>query len=266
MIKKNKKIGQCFLKDKNIVSKIIDSANINKNDTILEIGLGEGILTKELSKLSKKVYVIELDKKLEIYADEILSNYKNVEIIWDDALKVNLHNLNYNKVVANLPYQISSPITFKLIDRNFDLAVLMYQYEFAKRMVAKENTVEYGRLSVMVQYFCDVELLFKVPKTVFSPKPKVDSAVVRLTPKKNAYPIKNMDFFKNMVKAIFQHKNKSIKKGLIHSAHEMNIDREKLKSILNEIDFNLEQKVFKTPPTEIYKLANILYDGISNSN
>lgn len=183
-MQQNKKLGQCFLKDKNIVKKAINAANINKNDIVLEIGLGKGILTKELAKQCKKVIVIELDKKLEIFWEDIIKEYPNVEIIWNDALKVNLKELGFNKVVANLPYQISSPITFKLLDCDFEVAVLMYQYEFAKRMGAPSGTKEYSRLSVSVQYRAVVDYVCKVSPSAFSPKPKVDSAIVKITKKK----------------------------------------------------------------------------------
>ena len=173
MFKPKKKLGQCFLIDKNFVNKAVESANLTKDDIVLEIGLGKGILTEELAKNAKKVYVIEIDKSLEPYANRLKEMYDNIEIIWDDALKVDLDKLDFNKVVANLPYQISSPITFKLIKRGFDLAVLMYQYEFAKRMVAKEGTKDYGRLSVSVQSRADVDFISKIPPTAFYPKPKV---------------------------------------------------------------------------------------------
>ena len=105
----SKKLGQCFLRDKNIVKKTVDAAQINSDDKVLEIGLGKGILTRELAERSKKVYVIELDRRLEPFAREITSKYDNVKIIWGDALKVDFNTLDFNKVVANLPYQISSP-------------------------------------------------------------------------------------------------------------------------------------------------------------
>ncbi|HID47461.1 MAG TPA: ribosomal RNA small subunit methyltransferase A, partial [Methanococcaceae archaeon] len=182
----SKKLGQCFLRDKNIVKKAVDAAHLNSKDKVLEIGLGKGILTEELAERAKKVYVIELDRRLEPFAQGITSRYDNVEVIWGDALKVDFNTLDFNKVVANLPYQISSPITFKLLKHNFDLAVLMYQYEFARRMVAKRGTEDYGRLSVAIQYYGDVEFICKVPPKAFFPRPKVYSAVVKITKKKYA--------------------------------------------------------------------------------
>ena len=261
-MKQNKKLGQCFLKDKNIVKKAVDAANVNKNDIVLEIGLGKGILTRELAKNAKKVYVIELDKRLEPFAEEVIAEHPNVDVIWNDALKVNLDELNFNKIVANLPYQISSPITFKFLKTDFEVAVLMYQYEFAKRMVAKEGTKEYGRLSVSVQYNANVEFICKVPPSAFSPKPKVDSAIVRITKKEpnELFHLEDEEFFEKVVRALFQHKNKTAKKALINSSHEIGLNRDELKDILNNLsEFDLNERVFKLNIKKIVELSNLIY-------
>ncbi|ACV23962.1 16S rRNA (adenine(1518)-N(6)/adenine(1519)-N(6))-dimethyltransferase RsmA [Methanocaldococcus fervens] len=263
MFKPKKKLGQCFLIDKNFVNKAVEAANLTKDDVVLEIGLGKGILTEELAKNAKKVYIIEIDKNLEPYANRLKEKYNNIEIIWGDAVKVDLSNLDFNKVVANLPYQISSPITFKLLKKGFDLAVLMYQYEFAKRMVAKEGTKDYGRLSVAVQSRADVEIIAKVPPNAFSPKPKVFSAIVKIKPNKNKYHIENEDFFDNFLRAIFQHRNKSVRRALIDSSKELNYSKNEMKKILEEFSKEHEnlmnEKVFKLSVGEIVKLSNELY-------
>ncbi|MFU8653677.1 16S rRNA (adenine(1518)-N(6)/adenine(1519)-N(6))-dimethyltransferase RsmA [Methanotorris formicicus] len=263
MFKPKKKLGQCFLIDKNFVKKAVEEAEINKEDIVLEIGLGKGILTEELAKNAKKVYVIEIDEGLKPYAEKIKEKYDNVEIIWEDALKIDLNNLGFNKVVANLPYQISSPITFKLLKTNFDIAVLMYQYEFAKRMVAKEGTKDYSRLSVAVQYKADVEFICKVPPSAFSPRPKVNSAIVKIVKREPLFKVENEEFFENVLRALFQHKNKTVKKALIDSCHELGIEREKIKKILENIDFNVDERVFKLSPRDIGNLSNLLYSKIS---
>jgi len=265
-MKQNKKLGQCFLKDKNIVKKAVDTANIDKNDIVLEIGLGKGILTKELAKYAKKVYVIELDKRLEPYAKEVITEYPNVEVIWNDALNVDLNELGFNKIVANLPYQISSPITFKLLKTDFDVAVLMYQYEFAKRMVAKEGTKEYGRLSVAVQYKANVEFVCKVSPSAFSPKPKVDSAIVKITKKEEVYPLEDEEFFESVLRALFQHKNKTVKKALINSSHEMRLTRDEIKDILTKLEdkYDLNERVFKLSPKKVCELSNLIHQYVKN--
>lgn len=265
-MRQNKKLGQCFLTDKNFVKRTVESAELNKNDVVLEIGLGKGILTKEIAKNAKKVYVIELDRRLEPYADEILKEFSNVEVIWNDALKVDLKQLGFNKIVANLPYQISSPITFKFLENDFEVAVLMYQYEFAKRMVAVPGTKEYGRLSVAVQYKANVEFVCKVPLSAFSPRPKVNSAIIKLTNRgeKPLFYVENEEFFEKILRALFQHKNKIVKRALINSSHELGIDRKELEDILSSIDdkFNLSERVFKLSPEKIGELSNLLFNNI----
>ncbi|ADG13063.1 dimethyladenosine transferase [Methanocaldococcus infernus ME] len=266
MHKYKKSLGQHFLVDKNFVYKAIEGANLKEDDKVLEIGLGKGILTEELCKRAKKVYVIEIDKNLESFANSLINKYKNLNIIWDDALKVNLKEIDYNKVVANLPYQISSPITFKLLDRGFDLSVLMYQLEFAKRMIAKEGTKDYGRLSVSLQAQANAEILCKVPPSAFYPRPKVWSALVKIEPH-NKYKILNKEFFNNLVRGAFQHRNKFLKKALILSSSELGLSREELKKILEDIeDKTLEKKVFKVSVEEFVNLSNKLYEYIKERN
>ena len=253
------------MRDVNIVKKAVDTAEINREDKVLEIGLGKGILTRKLAERSKKVYVIEIDRRLEPFAREITSKYDNVEIIWGDALKVDFNTLDFNKVVANLPYQISSPITFKLLRHDFDIAVLMYQYEFAKRMMAKEGTEDYGRLSVAIQYYADVEFVCKVPPQAFFPKPKVYSAIVKIRKKKpeDIPPLEDPQFFEDLLRALFQHKNKTVKRALLDSAHEIGLEEERLKEILEDLDFNLKERVFKLGVEDIVRLSNLLYRRVS---
>ena len=182
-IKLNKNLGQNYLIDKNKRDQIINFGNINKEDVILEIGTGIGTLTIELAKKAKKVIAIEQDENICKILAKRLKDEKidNVELLNEDALNVEFPK--FNKIISNLPYQISSPITFKFLDYDFDLAVLMYQKEFANRMNGKVGTKNYSRLSAMLYFKCDVDLLTGVSAESFIPKPKVDSTVVRLTPK-----------------------------------------------------------------------------------
>jgi 16S rRNA (adenine1518-N6/adenine1519-N6)-dimethyltransferase len=181
----NKNLGQNYLIDRNKRDQIINFANLTKEDVVLEIGTGIGTLTIELAKKAGKVIAIEQDTKIANILSERLKEEKidNVELINDDALNVDFPK--FNKIVSNLPYQISSPITFKFLNYDFDLAVLMYQKEFASRMNGKVGTKDYSRLSAMLYFKCDVETLTDVSSESFIPKPKIDSTVVKLTPKEN---------------------------------------------------------------------------------
>jgi len=145
------KIGQNFLIDKKVAERELEYASIEKNDVVLEIGPGKGIITKLLSEKAQKVIAIEIDEKLVSELKEFLPD--NVLLISGDALKVDFDLLpKFNKIVSNLPFHISSPITFKLLDFDFSLAVLIYQKEFAERMVAKSGSKDYSRISVGVYY------------------------------------------------------------------------------------------------------------------
>ena len=236
-IKLNKNLGQNYLIDKNKRDQIINFGNIDENDVILEIGTGIGTLTIELAKKAKKVIAIEQDKKIyEILAKRLKEEkLDNVELINDDALNVDFPK--FNKIISNLPYQISSPITFKFLDYDFDLAILMYQKEFAERMNGEVGTKNYSRLSAMLYFKCNVEKLTDVSSESFLPKPEIDSTVVRLTPKENRISDDDFKVYSNFTKALFQHRNKKIRNALIDSRHIItDLDKKEMKKRLNEIE------------------------------
>jgi len=263
-IKLNKSLGQNYLIDKNKRDQIINFGDISKDDVILEIGTGIGTLTIELAKKAKKVIAIEQDKNIcEILAKRLKDEkIDNVELINDDALKVDFPN--FNKIISNLPYQISSPITFKFLDYDFDLAILMYQKEFADRMNGEVGSKNYSRLSAMLYFKCDVEKLTDVSCESFIPKPQIDSTVVRLTPKENKIPQKDFKTYSKFTKALFQHRNKKIRNALIDSRHIIsNIDKKVLKKRLNAIEDEelvefLKKRVVVLTPEEILFISQKL--------
>ena len=263
-IKLNKNLGQNYLIDKNKRDQIINFGDISKEDVILEIGTGIGTLTIELAKRAKKVIAIEQDKKIfEILAQRLEDEkIDNVELINDDALKVDFPP--FNKIISNLPYQISSPITFKFLNYDFDLAILMYQKEFASRMNGEVGTKNYSRLSAMLYFKCDVEKLTDVSNESFIPKPQIDSTVVKLTPKENIISDEDFRTYSKFTKALFQHRNKKIKNALIDSRHIIsNIDKKVLKKRLNTIDDErlveyLKMRVVMLTPEEILYISKKL--------
>ena len=263
-IKLNKNLGQNYLIDKNKRDQIINFGDISNEDVILEIGTGIGTLTIELAKRAKKVIAIEQDKKIfEILAQRLEDEkIDNVELINDDALKVDFPP--FNKIISNLPYQISSPITFKFLNYDFDLAILMYQKEFASRMNGEVGTKNYSRLSAMLYFKCDVEKLTDVSNESFIPKPQIDSTVVKLTPKENIISDEDFRTYSKFTKALFQHRNKKIKNALIDSRHIIsNIDKKVLKKRLNAIDDErveeyLKKRVVVLTPEEILYISKKL--------
>ena len=267
-IRLNKNLGQNYLIDDFKRKKIINYGNLTKDDVVLEIGPGIGTLTIELAKKSKKVIAIEQDTTIfNILADRLKKEgITNVELINGDAVKVDFPE--FNKIVSNLPYQISSPISFKFLEYDFDLAILMYQKEFADRMNGKVGTKQYSRLSAMLYYKADIEFLTKVSPESFIPSPKVDSAVIKLTPKEMDKNISKEDYkiYSKVVKALFQHKNKKARNALIDSRREIGIkDKKELKEILNNLEDKnpnlkelLLERTIKLTPEEIMEIALLL--------
>ena len=260
----NKNLGQNYLIDKNKRNQIVNFGEIDEDDIILEIGPGIGTLTIELAKKAKKVIAIDQDENICKILTTRLKDEKidNVELINDDALKTDFPE--FNKIISNLPYQISSPITFKFLDYDFDLAILMYQKEFADRMNGEVGSKNYSRLSAMLYFKCNVETLTNVSSESFIPKPKIDSTVVKLTPKENK--IEDIDFetYSNFTKALFQHRNKKIRNALIDSRHIIsNIDKKVLKQRLNSIEDDelndyLSKRVIVLKPEEILYISKEL--------
>lgn len=257
-IRLNKRKGQNYLVNKVILSKIILNAEISKADTVLEIGAGIGTLTIPLAEKARHVFAVEQDPRVaEILAERLEDlGISNVDILVGDATKMEFPE--FNKVVSNLPYQISSPITFKLLKNNFDFAILMYQREFADRMVANAGEKNYSRLSVMMHFCSDVKFLFEVSKDSFFPKPKVSSAVIKLTPKSAESGVD--EFFLKTVRALFQHKKKNVRNALLDSFHEIcDMDKKAAKKVISNLNSDfMATKVFKLEPKEIMAISKEL--------
>ena len=215
-----KKWGQNFIEDQNIVNKIISVINPQKNDKIIEIGPGKGALTDILSDNIKKLTAIEIDPLL---CSILKKKYSNniIEIINNDILNIDFKQFtHYNKIVGNLPYYITTPIIFKVLQHQFwDSIVFMVQKEVAERIIASPGNKTYGRLSVMVQVMAVVEKKFNISKNIFYPKPKVDSSLIKLTLKKNTNVMFSNDdklysIFSKIVKEAFGQRRKILKNSL----------------------------------------------------
>jgi 16S rRNA (adenine1518-N6/adenine1519-N6)-dimethyltransferase len=206
--------SQHILVDKRYLGKIVRYADLSYRDTVLEVGCGTGVLTRLLLKNSKMVYGIEIDKRFVVilqkkFKTEIESG--RFVLIEGDALKVDFPK--FNKFVSNIPYKISSKLTFKLLRHDFDLAVVTYQKEFAERLCAKPGDKRYGRLSVIAKTYCRAEILDVIPPHAFKPKPKVESAIVRIIPKPEVV-VENRELFEDMVRFVFSRRRKKIGKVL----------------------------------------------------
>ncbi|MGI8849038.1 MAG: 16S rRNA (adenine(1518)-N(6)/adenine(1519)-N(6))-dimethyltransferase RsmA [Pyrinomonadaceae bacterium] len=226
-----KSFGQNFLADHNYIAKIISALNPQANETIIEIGAGRGALTEKLIESDANIIAIELDRDLIPRLQKEFGHYENFQLVASDALKVDFKTLHLipdsrltTKLVANLPFYISTAILQKLIEQrsNFSEMVLMLQREVVDRITAKEGKKERGFLSVLVQAYLKVEKLFDVPPTAFRPVPKVWSSVVRLLPLKNdAMFIKDEKLFRELISAGFVQKRKTILNNLKNAPLEL---------------------------------------------
>ncbi|MFV0502414.1 MAG: 16S rRNA (adenine(1518)-N(6)/adenine(1519)-N(6))-dimethyltransferase RsmA [Lachnospirales bacterium] len=241
-----KNFGQNFLIDQHVVNKILNTADITNEDLIIEIGPGIGGLTQELLERAGKVVAIEIDTNLIPILKDNLIGYNNLEIINEDVLKVDLLKLieesGYRKVklVANLPYYITTPIIMNLLENNYpiDSIIVMIQKEVASRMSADVNTKAYGSLTVVVNYFADVYLAANVPQNCFIPRPKVDSAVIKITPH-DPFKVKNEEFFFKLVKAAFSMRRKTLVNCLF--SFDIGFSKDEIGDILESI--GLDRKV-----------------------
>jgi 16S rRNA (adenine1518-N6/adenine1519-N6)-dimethyltransferase len=198
--------GQNFLVDDTVAEREVDYLQMAPEDAVLEVGPGLGVLTSRLVPKANKVIAIELDPAIAAY---VRSQYgEGVELIEADALDAKWPK--FDRFISNIPYSISSPLIFKLLDQDFKMAVIMVQKEFADRMVAKADTDDYSRLSVSVYYRAKAEMMEKVSRNRFWPEPEVDSAVIRLTPRPPPFHVKDEKLFHKLVEVLFLHRRKKI--------------------------------------------------------
>lgn len=243
------KLGQNFLIDENIAKQEVQYADVNKEDVVLEVGAGKGLLTNFLAEKAGEVIAVEIDSSLVDYLQSFLPD--NVELVNKDILKLDFKRLpDFNKVVSNLPFQISSPFTFKILDHDFEIAVLIYQKDFAERLVANPGSKEYSRLTVGVYYKSCCKLLRIVPRNCFSPQPDVDAALVKIRPRqKPPFFVENEEFFFRLTRDLFNHRRKKIKTTLKNLYGNIGWD---------EVSY-VEKRVEKLTPEEIGEISNQVY-------
>ncbi|MFA7661889.1 MAG: 16S rRNA (adenine(1518)-N(6)/adenine(1519)-N(6))-dimethyltransferase RsmA [Anaerovoracaceae bacterium] len=243
-LRPTKSLGQNFLADKNIIDNIIQKAGIGQRDLVIEIGPGLGVITRELCERAGMVLAVEIDRQLIPILDEELQEYTNKKIIQGDILKVDLlehiHNTSLPggespeevKVVANLPYYITTPILMRLLEDRLPLAsiTVMMQKEVAERLLAKPGTKEYGAITLAVQYYGECNILLSVPKEVFVPQPKVDSTVVqiRIHPQPRYPEVEEAVLF-GLIKAAFGKRRKTLLNAL---TGVFGLSKEEIKSLL----------------------------------
>jgi len=244
---------------------IVWSANLTKDESVLEIGGGLGILTQWIAQCAKTVYVVEKDAGLVRALREILSELDNVEIIEGDALEIDFPEVD--KVVCNLPYSISSDITFRLLEQvKFESATLMYQKEFAERLLAEPGSASYARLTIGVRYHVDVAQIMSVPASKFYPVPKVDSSVVCLTPRLTGPFARKPEIFFWLIHGIYSYPNKQIGKALRIWFRNMKLDRALANTLLDRAGASVTgtERLRSLAPDTLIMLADCLVEMIED--
>jgi 16S rRNA (adenine1518-N6/adenine1519-N6)-dimethyltransferase len=259
-LKANKKLGQNFLINEGIVLDIVEKAEVSKEDLVIEIGPGLGTLTATLAENAKKVIAVELDDNMIPVLNERFALYDNVEIIHNDILKTDINSLingeEHVKVVANLPYYITTPIVMKLLEErlNIELITVMVQKEVGERFCSTPNGKEYGAITVSINYYTEPEIVIDVPKENFMPVPEVDSCVVNLKVRKTHIELKSEKKFFQVIKAAFSQRRKNLGNSLQAVAK----DKEEIKKMLEELEIDINKRAENLSLEDYAKISNWL--------
>ncbi|MDU0963658.1 MAG: 16S rRNA (adenine(1518)-N(6)/adenine(1519)-N(6))-dimethyltransferase RsmA [Peptostreptococcus anaerobius] len=264
-----KSLGQNFLIDDNIIDKIVDGSLAGQGDKVIEVGPGIGTLTRELASRSEKVMVVEIDKKLIPILGDTLSDFDNVTIVNEDIMKADIKDLidkNLDggpvKLVANLPYYITTPIIMRFLEEDINVTdiVVMVQKEVAERMNANPGKKDFSALSVAVQFYCDTEIVAKVPRHLFVPQPNVDSIVIalRVRPERK-YKVEDEDLFFKIVKASFGQRRKT----LLNSLTSMGIlDKTDISAVLSVAGIDEKRRGETLSLEEFARLSDCMHSRI----
>ncbi|MDM5196822.1 16S rRNA (adenine(1518)-N(6)/adenine(1519)-N(6))-dimethyltransferase RsmA [Fictibacillus enclensis] len=263
-----KSLGQNFLIDRNILNNIVAQANLTEHSGAIEIGPGIGSLTEHIARHSQKVVAFEIDQRLLPILRETLAPYPHVKVIHSDILEADVNKVIQEEfsgiedimVVANLPYYVTTPIIMKLLTEKLPIRgiVCMIQKEVADRLAAKPGTKEYNSLSIAVQYYAEAETVLKVPKTVFVPAPNVDSAVIRLTLRKEPpVQVQDEDFLFEVIRSSFAQRRKTLWNNLLNNL-PLKEKREELEKVFGHIEIDPKRRGETLTIQEFAKLSDAL--------
>ena len=255
-----KQLGQNFITDKNLLSSIVSASGVGEDDTVVEIGCGAGTLTRAIAERAKRVIAFEVDKTLQPVLEQTLSGLENVEVVFRDFLKVNMSEFEAQTgeyfVVANLPYYVTTPLIMKLIEdaeKCKGLSV-MVQEEVAERLCAKAGTADYGAITAMIALKAECKIVKRVPRTMFFPRPNVDSAVVKFTFGKGL-EVRDKAKYKKTVHAAFSSRRKTLENNLVNS---FGLTRARAQEILTECGIDLKARGETLTPEQFALLSEKL--------
>ena len=257
-----KKYGQNFLTDENLLASVVKRSGVDSNSTVIEIGVGAGTLTREIAKQTKKVYGFEIDFKLKPILSQTLKDFSNVEIIFKDIMKMPIEELEAligekYTLIANLPYYITTPIIMKFIEEatNCERIVVTIQKEVAERICAKPKTSDYGAITASINAVADSEIIEYIPREKFLPVPNVDSSVVKITLNKNKYDIYDIKKYRTLVKSAFIMRRKTLLNNLLKG---YNLEKGQIEELLNKLNIPLNARGEELDATDYISLLNEL--------
>lgn len=257
----SKKFGQNFISDHNLLAAIVSDSQIAKDDTVLEIGCGAGGLTKELSKACKKLIGFEIDKNLQPVLQENLSEYKNVKIIYEDFLKLTDEEIialtgGSFKVVANLPYYITTPIIMRLIESGLNVLsiTIMVQKEVGLRLSAKAGTPEYGAITVAVNSAGNCKIVRNISKNLFMPAPNVDSCLIKIDINKNKLNIADINHFRKLYRCAFLMRRKTFLNNIISA---FNYSKEDIYKVFDKLNLKYDIRGETLTAEQFAQLSNL---------
>lgn len=259
-----KQFGQNFLSDTNLLDSIVVASGVTEQTTVVEIGCGAGTLTRALAKRAKKVYAFDVDTDLQPVLAETLAGLENVEVIFRDFNKIDLAELEKEigayTVVANLPYYITTPLVTKLLEESklVEGLSIMVQEEVAERFCAKEDTAEYGAITAGIALKGSAKIIKRVPRTMFMPRPNVDSAVVKITFERGRIAVKSETAYRQTVKCAFLNRRKTLENNLVSY---FKIDRERAKAVMRIANIDEKARGETLSPERFALLADALVDN-----
>ena len=255
-----KSLGQNFLTDETLLGSVVERAGVTNETTVLEIGVGAGTLTAEIAKRAKKVYGFEVDQNLKPVLEKTLGEYENAQIIFKDIMKVSMQEIEDMLggeyiLVANLPYYITTPIIMRFIEEATlcKAIVITIQKEVAERIVAKEKTADYGSITVSINAVADSEIIEYIGREKFYPAPNVDSAVAKITLKKDKYYIKDIEKFRKLVTTAFAMRRKTLVNNLM-KGYQM--DRAQAEELLSSIGVPVTVRGEELSVSQFVELSN----------
>jgi 16S rRNA (adenine1518-N6/adenine1519-N6)-dimethyltransferase len=258
-----KRFGQSFSINSILLNNVISYASISKKDIVLEVGTGLGFLTRLLAQRCKKVVAVEIDPNLIDISKKQTVGLQNIEFIEGDILRVSTPP--FNKMVSIPPYSISSPLLFWLLEKNFDLAVMVFQEEFAERLIAPVGSKRYGRLTVNIYYKAEVDLLDSVPRKMFYPPPTVDSLIVRLKPRKFPFYIEDKKLLFELTRILFNQRNRKVRKVILNFMRERGITKATLGKLVSSLPFH-DKRVRELTPEDFCVLAQEILKKVQAIN